>query len=332
MIPFNIRMRDWTCRVALALVACGAIAAPAQAQEARPNPTVWMSPPSVENGRSLRELFEHPDSWRRTRSAIDVLSYADHLLHKQFTDDELRAWLPKLQEWGIKLSLEVGAIKPWGATGEKTFNLQRPQWDRVQRLGGSIYAIAMDEPLISARKDLKQPDEYAVEETARFIALARQQYPQVLIGDIEAYPFLSLSDLTGWIDALEKRLAAMGVRGLDFFRLDVDWVTFTVRNQGSWKDVKKLEQFCRSHKIVFSLIYWASDYPALERRRLADDSTWYVSIMQQGYDYALVDGSPDQFVVQSWLNAPSRLLPETDEFTFTRSVLDFSRKFAKRAE
>jgi hypothetical protein len=82
--------------------------------------------------------------------------------------------------------------------------------------------------------------------------------------------------------------------------------------------------------LAFSLIYWASGYPGLERRGLADDSTWYVSVMQQGYDYAAVDGSPDQYVVESWINAPSRSVPETDEFTFTRSVRDFSRKFAKR--
>ena len=42
------------------------------------------------------------------------------------------------------------ALKPWGTTGEKTFSLERPMWDRVERLGGSIYAIAMDEPLCCA--------------------------------------------------------------------------------------------------------------------------------------------------------------------------------------
>ena len=52
--------------------------------------------------------------------------------------------------------------------------------------------------------------------------------------------------------------------------------------------------------------------------------------MQQGYDYALVQGSPDQYVIESWLDAPSRCTPETGQFTFTRSVLDFSRRFAGR--
>jgi hypothetical protein len=235
-----------------------------------------------------------------------------------------------LGEWGVKLAMEVGAIKPWGQTGEKTFAIERPMWDRVERLGGRIYAIAMDEPLCCARKELKKPDEYAVEETAAYIALVRKNYPEVLVGDIEPYPFIPLADQIAWIEALQKRLAERGVRGLDFYRLDVNWAEFVAFDRGSWPEVRKLEQFCRARKLPFSLIYWASLQPVMKRRGLADDSTWYVGIMQQGYDYALVGGSPDQYVLESWIGAPDRTLPETGEFTFTRSVLDFCRKFVPR--
>jgi hypothetical protein len=167
----------------------------------------------------------------------------------------------------------------------------------------------MDEPLICCRKHINKPDDYAVQEPANFIALVRQHYPEMLIGDIETYPSMSPEDHIWWLNALEKRLAEMQVRGIDFYRLDVNWVTFTLRNTGTWREVKELENFCRARKMPFSLIYWAADYPALDRKELADDSTWYVSIMQQGYDYALVDGAPDQYVVQSWLDAPSRSTP-----------------------
>jgi hypothetical protein len=261
-----------------------------------------------------------------------VLGYSDLNINKQFTDDQLRAWLPMLKSWGIKLTLEVGAIKPWGQTGEKTFKIERPLWDRVQRLGGSLYAIAMDEPLCCARKEIHQPDEYAVRETANFIALVRKHYPHVLIGDIEPYPFIPFPDLIRWIEALEKRLAEMHVRGLDFFRLDVNWVEFTVFNNGSWQEVKKLEHFCRQRGIPFSLIYWASDYPEMNRLKMADDATWYVSLLRQGYDYAIVGGAPDQFVIESWIEAPAHTLPETGDFTFTRSVRDFTRRFVKRSQ
>jgi hypothetical protein len=223
--------------------------------------------------------------------------------------------------------MEVGAVKPWGRTGEKTFGIERPMWERVQRLGGNIYAVAMDEPLCCARKEIHEPDDYAVRETANYIAMVRQHFPNVRIGDIEPYPFIALADQMAWIEALQKRLEEMGVRGLDSYRLDVNWAEFVVFNHGSWPEVRKLEQYCRARKIPFSLIYWASGYPGLARRGLGDDSTWYVSVMQQGYDYAMAQGRPDEYVIESWVGAPSRSVPESDEFTFTRSVRDFVKKF-----
>ena len=95
--------------------------------------TVWMAPPAFDDGKCFRELFEKPDAWNETRSEIDVLMYADHWLHKQFTDNELRAWFSQMQQWRCKFALEVGAIKPWGLTGGKTFEVQRSMWDRWGR-------------------------------------------------------------------------------------------------------------------------------------------------------------------------------------------------------
>jgi len=302
----------------------------AVAQSSDPKPTVWMGPPGYDNGRCFRELFEHPDQWQQTRSVIDVLMYADHNLKRHFTDDELKAWFAQLRQWKLKFAMEVGAVKPWGLTGERVFNLQKPHWDRVERLGGQIYAVAMDEPLLCCRHHIHKPDDYAVRETAAFIALVRKHYPKILIGDIETYPSLSLADNVWWLDALGKRLAELKVRGLDFYRLDVNWPNFVVQNRGCWAEVKSLQRECRKRNLPFSLIYWAADFPALKRRGLADDSTWYVSVMRQGYDYAMVQGSPDQYVVQSWVEGPSHSVPETDPWTFTRSVLDFTRKFVKR--
>lgn len=296
---------------------------------ADPRPAVWMGPPAANDGKCFRELFEHPEQWTEARSLIDVLLYTDLNFNKQFKDDELQKWFAMLQQWKIKLGLEVGAIKPWGQTGEKTFNIERPMWERIERLGGEIHAIAMDEPLLSCRKHINKSDDYAVAETAAYIALVRKHFPNVLVGDIETYPSIPLEDHFKWIEALNAKLAEKNVRGLDFYRLDVNWAEFVAFGRGNWREVRELERHCRQKKLPFSLIYWASGYPAMERKGLADDSTWYVSIMQQGYDYALVDGAPDQYVIESWVGAPSRAVPETDEWTFTRSVRDFCRRFVK---
>lgn len=93
-------------------------------------------------------------------------------------------------------------------------------------------------------------------------------------------------------------------------------------------EVRKIELACRQRKLPFSLIYWASDLPALECKGMADESMWYLSIMHQGAAYAMVDGGPDQLVVQSWLKSGNpKSLPETAPWTFTRSARDFLSKF-----
>ena len=315
--------RQYFAVVALALAASATVHAQA------PKPTVWISPPGNENGKSFRDLFEHPDQWKETRAMVDVLSYTDLNLQRQFTDDELRAWFSKLREWKVKLAMEVGALKEWGLTGEKTFNAERANWEHLQSLGANVHAIAMDEPLCCAREHIHKTDDYAIEETANYIALVRQHFPQLLIGDIETYPSISIEDHKHWIEALQKRLSEMKVRGLDFYRLDVDWVRFTVQNQGSWKEVKALELYCRQKKLPFSLIYWPSGYPSMQHRGIADDSTWYVPTLQQGYDYLSIDGRPDQYVIESWVGAPSRCVPETADWTFTRTVRDFCQHFVR---
>jgi len=290
-------------------------------------PALLMMPPGYENGHCFRELFEQPDSWQRTRAMVDSLGYADHVLDRQFSDEELHAWFTMLRKWGLKMELEVGAVKEWGPTGQKTFDAEHCKWDRFIRLGGEISSIGMDEPLCCVRKALHKSDDYAVTETADFIVRVRKAYPAMLIGDIEPYPFIPLADLKTWAEALDKRLAELGVRGLDFFRLDVNWAEFVVLEHGNWQEVKKVEQFCRQRRLKFSLIYWASGQPEFQRRGMSDDSTWYVSTMQQGYDYAHVNGKPDQYVVESWIECPSHSVPETEQFTFTRSVLDFAQRF-----
>ena len=139
-------MRSTDIRLAVALLAVAAMASPLLGQDGEDHPTVWMGPPSYDNARCFRELFENPDAWKETRSVIDVLQCADHQLDRQFTDD----------------------------------------------------------------------------------------------------------------------------------------------------------------------------------------STWYVSIMQQGYDYAMVQGRPDQYVIESWIESPSKSTPDSEPWTFTRSVLDFVEKLVKR--
>ena len=41
------------------------------------------------------------------------------------------------------------------------------------------------------------------------------------------------------------------------------------------------------------------------------------------------DGAPEEYVIESRVGAPSNGVPETADFTFTRSVRDFVRAFVR---
>jgi len=53
--------------------------------------------------------------------------------------------------------------------------------------------------------------------------------------------------------------------------------------------------------------------------------------MRQANDCAVIGGAPDQYVIESWVGAPSNSVPETGDWTFTRSVCDFVQQFVLRA-
>ena len=293
-----------------------------ESEAAPPVPRFVLGLPGLENGRAIRELAAQPEAWAECRKQCDLLLYADHVLNRQFPDDaELVALLGRFREMKLPLQLEVGAVKPWGPTGEKTFQVQKPLWDRFLRCGAMIHGIAMDEPLNCCRNHLKKDAEYAAGQTADFIARVRRDFPEWSVGDIEGFPSLQADEVIAWIDLLEAKLRARNVRGLDFFRLDCDWMHF-VRNtgRGSWQDFLRIERHCRQRKIAFSVVYWPANYPALGRQGLADDRAWFVGTVGMVHDHLLSGGRPDQVVVQSWVDGPKTFLPETEPFSMTATA------------
>lgn len=299
--------------------------APARPKE----PAIWMMPPPWEgNGKCLRQLLTRDAEWAKTRTVVSGIGYWPWLLNVHFSDDEIRALFSKVREWGLPFSFEVPVVKKEWPTARETFDQLQGFMKRFAPLGARVDAFSFDEPLYAATRLVGKPEEYAVEQTAAYIADLRKAYPNASVCDIEPYPAVPLSELTSFVEKLQARCAAKGVRGIDTFRLDVDWGNMNARLPGSWTDVKKVETFCRARGVRFSLICWAADFPALKERGLANEMTWYVGVMHTAAAFASVGGAPDELVVESWLHTPSEAVPETSPAAFTRSVLDLAATYA----
>lgn len=304
------------------LTYCPAIAAK---QAPSSFPKLVLGPP----GTGLQQMFEHPDQWADVRAHTGAIIQADHLL-KDHSDAELQRWYATMRTWHIQLELAVGAVKEWGPTADQTFHVEAPMWDRAIRLGADLRSIVMDEPLIATREKLHRPDDYAIDQTARFIELVRQRYPKILIGDVEAYPSLSVVDQINWIKRLQDRLRAHHVAPLDFYRADVNYMAFVRLHRGSWADVKSLSDAVHQQGLPFSLIYWSAGLPFLrsylQSRGFTNEEIWCNQLSVQATEVRKLQIHPDQIVVQSWIQAPSRILPENSRrCTFMKSVLEVIR-------
>jgi hypothetical protein len=303
-----------------------------------------MPPPWPGNGQCLREMLDREGEWRQTRRSIHGIGYWPWLLNQHFNDDEIQTLFAKLKTWELQLGLEVPVLKAakWGGDGQP---LQaKGAFAQLQRFAARFKALGMekvawfafDEPLYAARHVIPSNTEiperlaHGVAETTAFIAMLRRAYPGARLGDIEPYPALTFDEITGAVEGVQKICAQQGVNGLNFLRLDVDWDRMERKNEGSWAEVKRVEDWCHSRGMDFSLIYWSANQPRLDREGQATPDVWRTGMLLQGRAYAQAGGMPDQVVIESWLHVPRRAVPETNPDTFTGSVLEFLRTYPAR--
>ena len=250
---------------------------------------------------------------------MSTLLIADHAI-SLYSDDQLSKWFMLLRQWKINVELEVGVIKEWGPTSSKTFHAEYPIWDRVLRLNGPLTAIAMDEPYAAA-KNLKLSPEYAFNEVRNFATLTRERYgKRLIIGDIEPYPSFTASTLEDWQDKLSSITNADGSKLISFFRIDPDWTAFRNDIEG-WKQLIPLQFQTQHSGMFFSLIYWASPYPAALARGEATDQLWYTDVMAQASAVTRSGLQIDESVHQIWVKGPIRIIPDTDRYTFMGTAI-----------
>lgn len=311
-----------------AFVLLGLLALTCAAQTTAPpkRPEVWMMPsPWPGNGAPMKELLAHEAEWTQTRAVIDGFGYWPALLSMHFSDAEIRTFFDNAREWKLPVNIEVEVLKKEYPTARKAFEHLHDCTRRLAPLGFHADVFSFDEPFYNAKHVISLSDADTVREVTDFIRSLSQAYPSARLCDIEPYPALSRDAITGAVTRLQDACRSAGIKGIDTLRLDVDWCAMGNWLEGSWREVKQIEDFCRANKIRFSLICWAADYPLLKEKGLATDMTWYVGVMHTFSAYIAAGGFPDEIMVESWVQVPEHAVPETRMDTFTRSVLDLAR-------
>ncbi|MBI4673619.1 MAG: Ig-like domain repeat protein [Chloroflexi bacterium] len=301
-----------------------------------PADLVWFAPNM--GSRDYAELFTKPAQWSKARSRINIFKfYTQNVLDvpcaicgdntlKKFVDVQA---FQKLKDWGIAISVEVGAVKPWGCTSDVTFGVTKEVIGNVQTYGGTVTFLAMDEPRVGGEEiadgmTCGYTMEKSAAQTAGFIKRVRAAYPQIIVGDIEAYPHFSPAEIQKWILALEDQGATPA-----FLHMDIDVERVRVERQDVIADLRTLSQFSKQRGIPFGVIFTSNWHAAYSDRAYFDSTMEWVRTVNDAI------GKPQHAIFQSWQAAPADRdhkgvhevpinLPENDPaiYSHTRLLLE----------
>jgi hypothetical protein len=284
--------------------------------------------------RDYAELFTEPGQWSMARSRIDVFKfYTQNLLEYPCAicgENTLNTFVDvqafqKLTEWGIAISVEVGAVKEWGCTGKEELRVAKETIHNIQANGGTVAILDMDEPFIGGElvangKTCGFTMEQSADVTSQFIQKVRAAYPHILVGDTEPYPYFSVTELEQWIQALEERGTTLA-----HFHLDVDIENVRVHRRDVVGDLRELDRFLQDHRIPLGVIFTSNWTAAGNNRAYLDSTLGWMRTVNQAI------GKPEHLIFQSWMGpAPSGAheipinLPENDPsvYSHTRLILE----------
>lgn len=262
------------------------------------------------------DLFAPAADWDLASSRIGVFKlYGEWVAHAP--SDQLRAAVEGIRARHEVLAVEMGPLDapPGCGSGVESFagiEEGRLLSQRVRQAGGTIQVIALDEPYYFAHQydgpnACHWPVDRVADGVADFVRALRQEWPEVIVGDIEPTPApIEARDVSDWLAAYR---VAVG-EPLAFLHLDMDWSRF------GWADLAlDIEVASRSQGVPIGMIYNGG--------AATSDEAWGRIAGRRVLEH-LADGArPDHVVFQSWMDKPDHVLPERDPTTFTALVNRF---------
>jgi hypothetical protein len=292
----------------LLLLAAVLFAAPSRAD-------VWLS---ASERLPIREMFVAGASWDTAASHIRVLKLSTQYLQHS-AEPELSTVIQGLHRRNIALAMEGlllvesarcgRGVESYGGAGA-IFAVA----ERVKRLGGAIDFVAMDEPIwfgsrsLGARTCRDTLPEVAAQ-LARNVGILRAAFPAVQFGDIEPLNGQTEGLISDIINFATLFHAATGAP-LTFIHADLIW------QAPNWQG-----QLARWRKLVsgagmsFGVICDGDPHDATDRAWADHAVSRYHLITAHG---AL---PPDTIVFQTWMQHPTKLLPDNEPDTLTNIVV-----------
>ena len=274
------------------------------------------------------ELFKPDAAWSKSAQHVKVFLINGGLLLRQ-SDDEVKAVFADLKRRHIALAIEMGLLSGKGPDGKlqecgvgvEGFGAPdnaKVIANRIQRNGGELAFVAMDEPLwyghhFKGKNSCQWPMERVARDMVSRIADLREKFPNVQIGDVEPIGAVQPPD---WIEEIAQWTQVYRqITGekLGFFHADVVWT-------GPWQQqLGAVKRVAHERGLKFGVIYDGGGTGKQE-----SDALWTQEAVQRFHAVeANAATAPDDAVFQTWARWPHNMLPETQPGTMTNVVLQY---------
>lgn len=289
--------------------------------------TIWFAPrsPPVFTAPDFMTLFQANAAWTTAAAQVKIFKLTPQFVTTA-TDANMQTIINWLKQHNIALALEYGLMNqndaalcgstPQCGQGVEGFNATTlgPALARIQRLGGTVQYLAMDEPLwfghFSTQTGAPQASMTAIaNDVAQQIVTLHSYFPNAQVGDIE--PILcagSPVSPTSWNQQIMQWAAAYQTavgKPLAFFHSDVDW-----QGTGCVQQLSGLQTLLQPSGIPFGIIYDGN---------YSDSATQWTTDAEQ--NFAGIESNakavPAHAILQSWDPQPLYALPETQSGTMT---------------
>jgi hypothetical protein len=288
--------------------------------------SLWYSPSNARvAGGSLpdfEDIFDRPELWSRGRRMTKVLYLRASTL-RQWSDGDFieRKLVPRLQEWGMLLALDVAGAT-WASCWADRNSRLIPDVtliDRIITAGGRVDYIALQSVLSKPLPDPLPPhmaahcppytmnDRY--QDVIWYIGEINARYPEAQVGLIDALVAHG-DDAISIFGALNQALQVASL-SVDFVHFDHPFHHGESDGDRSWSALARAESYARETLGWSTGVNYVSSTGASQSER-----QYYEDVLMSRTGFIAAGGRPDWNMVNSWYVVPTRELPEDAEDTY----------------